>query len=99
MIIGTRDGRLNWQDVAAPAAIYCAAEGGIVVYVIGAGGNGSLAASASSADINAAVAQGGTVVVTQAGGVTLYANGDGQLLVEFGGYTFGFGAAACAPSL
>ena len=49
---GIQDGRLN-SDPAAPAVLYCAADGGFVVYAIDANGNGYVYYSVTCAQVTA----------------------------------------------
>ena len=81
------DGRINdgGDQLGAPLAAYCAADGGIAVWDISDVGEGTLGFTASGADISAALANaaqsGQNVLVGEGLGNSLYALANGNLML------------------
>jgi hypothetical protein len=94
---GIQDGRLN-SDPAAPAVLYCAPDGGFVVYAIDANGNGYVLYSVTGAQVSATVAALGGVV-SSVDGSSITVDGVGNATFAFGAYSFSFSAAACGAAI
>jgi hypothetical protein len=82
------DGRINAYDLAASNALYCAVEGGVIVWNIDLQGNGTFGYYATTEQIDAAFAQAvasqtNTLVQTDSLNSPLYALSDGHTLAFF----------------